>query len=74
MARFRCPNHAKNKEQHLQLQDALADFSVDYAALGLSRELLQRLHTTMVWWITSHILKVDIGLKGCVTANKSAGG
>jgi hemerythrin len=73
MARFRCPNHAKNKEQHVQLQDALADFNVDYAALGLSRELLQRLHTTMVWWITSHILKVDIELRGCVAAKKPAG-
>jgi hemerythrin len=66
MARFRCPTHAKNKEQHDQLLSALKHFNQEYAALGPLKELLQRLHTTMVWWINSHILKVDIQLKDCV--------
>ena len=72
MARFRCPAHAKNKEQHLQLQNALTLFNEDYAALGPLRDLLQRLHTTLVWWINSHILKVDIQLKDCVQSKEFA--
>src|ERR1035437_7311831 len=72
MARFRCPSHAKNKEQHAQLQNALAHFNKDYAVLGPSKNLLQRLHSTMVWWINSHILKVDVQLKGYVRSKESA--
>ena len=68
MARFHCPAHAKNKDQHAQLQNALAHFNTEYAALGPLRELLQRLHTTLVWWINSHILKVDIQLKDCAAS------
>ena len=66
MARYQCPAHPKNKEQHAQLQNALAHFNQDYATFGPLKELLQRLHATMVWWINSHILKVDSQLKGCV--------
>jgi hemerythrin len=73
MVRFRCPTHAKNKEQHVPLLNALTHFNEDCAALGPLRELLQRLHTTMVWWINSHILKVDIQLRGCVGSGKTAG-
>ncbi len=62
MARFRCASHAKNKEQHLQLMNALAHFNTEYAALGPLKELIHRLHTTLVWWINNHILKVDIQL------------
>jgi hemerythrin len=66
MARFRCPSHSKNKEQHDQLTNALTHFSQEYEIHGPLRDMLQRLHTTMVWWISSHILKVDVQLKACV--------
>jgi len=72
MARFRCPNHAKNREQHTQLQNALAHFKEDYTVHGPLRDLLHRLHTTLVWWINSHILKVDIQLKDCVRSKEFA--
>jgi hemerythrin len=73
MARFHCPNHAKNKEQHAQLQNALAHFDTEYAVLGPLRELLLRLHTTLVWWINSHILKVDIQLRESAGLKVNAG-
>ena|ERR1035438_8982873 len=72
MARFHCPSHAKNKEQHVQLLNALMHFKDDYATIGPIKNLLQRLHTTLVWWINSHILKVDVQLKGCVAAKEPA--
>ncbi len=72
MARFRCPSHAKNKEQHAQLQTALARFNQDYEAFGPVKATLQRLHTTLVWWINSHILKVDTQLRSCVPMRKAA--
>jgi hemerythrin len=65
MARFHCPTHAKNKEEHAQLINALANFNAEYADLGPLKELLNRLHTTLVWWIKGHILKIDVQLKGC---------
>ena len=40
--------------------------------VGPLRDLLQRLHTTLVWWINSHILKVDIQLKDCVQSKEFA--
>lgn len=68
MARFHCPSHAKNKEQHGQLLHALMRFNEDCATTGPMKVMLQRLHTTMVWWINSHILKLDVQLKDCVEA------
>ena len=41
--------------------------------VGPLRDLLQRLHTTLVWWINSHILKVDIQLKDCVQSRGASG-
>ena len=73
MARFHCPAHAKNKEQHIQLLNALMHFNEDYATAGLMKDKLQRLHMTLVWWINSHILKVDIQLKDCVQSKAPAG-
>jgi hemerythrin len=66
MARFRCPNHAKNKVEHAHLINALNRFNAEYTTLGPLKEMLYRLHTTLVWWINSHILKVDVQLKSCV--------
>jgi hemerythrin len=38
----------------------------EYAASTPTRELLERLHATSVWWIKNHILKVDIQLRDSV--------
>jgi len=73
MARFRCPSHAKNKEQHDQLINALSHFNQEYELHGPLKDMLQRLHTTLVWWINSHILKVDIQLKNCVQPGGASG-
>jgi hemerythrin len=72
MARFRCPNHAKNKVEHAHLINALNHFNTEYEALGPLKEMLHRLHATLVWWINSHILKVDVELKGCAGAGTGA--
>ena len=34
------------------------------------RQVLERLHESMVWWINDHILKVDIKLKGVVKTSR----
>jgi len=73
MARFRCPSRAKNKEQHDQLINALSYFNQEYELHGPLKDMLQRLHTTLVWWINSHILKVDVQLKDCVQSKVDAG-
>ena len=73
MARFRCPSHARNKEQHDQLINALAHFNHEYEIHGPLKDMLQRLHTTLVWWINSHILKIDVQLKGCVQPKGTSG-
>lgn len=72
-ARYRCPNHTKNREQHEQLIKALAHFNQEYELHGPLKEMLQRLHTTLVWWINSHILKVDVQLKDCVRPKGASG-
>jgi hemerythrin len=65
MARFRCPSHGRNKEEHAQFLDTLALARNEYAATTEPRAVLQRLHETLVWWINQHILQVDIQLKDC---------
>jgi hemerythrin len=66
MARHRCPAHGKNKEEHAQFRTILGFAIGQYEAATTPKIVLTRLHDSMVWWISNHILKVDIQLKGCV--------
>ena len=72
MARFRCPAHAKNKEEHKQFMDFLVFGKSLYQSSGSPKEVLERLHESMVWWINNHILKVDVQLKDRVRLKKTA--
>jgi hemerythrin len=65
MARFRCPAHARNKDEHAHFLDTLKVARDEYKKTTEPRAVLQRLHETLVWWINNHILQVDIQLKGC---------
>jgi len=66
MARFHCPAHGKNLVEHGQFLNVVRYCRAEYAATTPTREVLERLHATVVWWINSHILKVDIQLRDCV--------
>jgi hemerythrin len=66
MVRHRCPAYGKNKEGHAQFRSALGHFKNEYTALGPTRELVQRLHETLVFWINSHILQIDMQLRTSV--------
>ena len=72
MARFRCPSHARNKEEHAQFLDTLKSAKDEYRNSTTPKEVLRRLHETLVWWINTHILQVDIQLKGCMGATVGA--
>ena len=63
MARYRCPAHAKNKEEHAQFRTILGFAIGHYETSTEPKDVLARLHESMAWWIRNHILKVDIQLK-----------
>jgi hemerythrin len=66
MARFRCPAYEKNKDDHGLFLNILKFCKGQYQASSKPKEILERLHESMVWWINQHILKVDIQLKDSV--------
>ena len=66
MSRFHCPAHEKNKVEHGQFLNVVRYCRAEYAATTPTREVLERLHATVVLWINSHILKLDIQLRDCV--------
>ena len=66
MARYHCPSHSKNKQEHGQFLNVVKFCRAEYAASTPTREVLERLHATSVWWIKNHILKVDIQLRDSV--------
>ena len=63
MVRYRCPAHAKNKEEHAEFLKILRIAIGHYEASTTPKDVLHRLHESMVWWICNHILKVDVQLK-----------
>ena len=66
MARYHCPVHTKNQEEHEQFLKIVRHSKSECATATPIREALERLHATAVWWINSHILKVALQLKGRV--------
>jgi hemerythrin len=72
MARFRCPAHAKNKEEHARFLDFLRFARGEYAVTTAPRNVLEGLHESMVSWIKKHILTVDIQLRDCTGAKACA--
>ncbi len=66
MVRYRCPAHARNKVEHAQFKTILGFAIGQYEVATAPKEVLRRLHESMVWWIHNHILKVDIQLRNCM--------
>jgi hemerythrin len=73
MARFRCPAYARNKEDHGLFLNVLKFYKGEYEVTSRPKEMLERLHESMVWWINQHILKVDIQLKDFVGVKQDVG-
>lgn len=65
MARFRCPSHARNREEHAQFLETLKFAREEYKIAHKPRAVLERLHETLAFWINNHILQVDVQLKAC---------
>jgi hemerythrin len=70
MARFHCPAHERNKNEHEMFLEILKIARGEFESTTLPKPVLERLHESMVWWINDHILKVDIKLKGCVETSQ----
>jgi hemerythrin len=66
MARFRCPAYAKNKEDHALFLNILKFYKDRYKVISKPKQILERLHESMIWWANQHFLKVDIALKDAV--------
>jgi hemerythrin len=66
MARFQCPAHGRNKKEHEMFLHILGIARGEFESTTAPKEVLERLHESMVWWISDHILKVDVQLKSCV--------
>jgi len=71
MARFRCPAYERNKEDHALFLNILRFCKAEYKATSKPKEMLERLHESLVWWIKQHIIKVDVQLKDFM-ADKSS--
>jgi hemerythrin len=73
MARYHCPAHAKNKEEHEQFLNVVRRCRSECMITNPTWEVLEKLHTTVAWWINNHILNVDIQLRGCLGSGTTAG-
>jgi len=71
MARFRCPAHQRNKEDHALFLNILRFCRGQYEVATKPKAVLERLHESMVWWINHHILNVDVQLKDFVETTQS---
>jgi hemerythrin len=49
MARFHCPAHAQNKLEHSHFMDVVRYCRTEYTACTSTREVLERLHESLVW-------------------------
>jgi hemerythrin len=73
MARYKCPAYAKNKKDHAVFLNLLKFCKAEYEATEKPRDMLVRLHESMVWWITHHILTVDVQLKESAGTKQATG-
>ncbi|MBM3907504.1 MAG: bacteriohemerythrin [Gemmatimonadetes bacterium] len=71
MAQHRCPTAATNKAQHAGLIEMLGEHQRYFAANGYDQRDAQLLVTTLQHWLRSHIGRVDLELRRCVTNHAS---
>lgn len=67
MEKYRCPAHARNKQEHEQFLKFLREFKERCRAEGLRVDVLQGLYQRLGSWVEGHILTVDTRLKPCIT-------
>ena len=70
MARFRCPAYAKNRAEHANFMEIVRVARAQFDESDRQKEILKRLHESMVWWIHHHILRVDIQLRNYARAEQ----
>jgi len=66
MERYRCPAHAKNKQDHEHFLKFFHEFKERCAKEGLRQDVLRSLHQSLSSWIQEHILQVDTQLRPCL--------
>ena len=73
MARLHCSAFKRNMEDHDLFMNILKFAKAEYEVTDKTKDVLKRLHVSMVWWINQHIINVDIKLKECSKMKKAVG-
>ncbi|HXH72545.1 MAG TPA: bacteriohemerythrin [Mariprofundaceae bacterium] len=66
MRQRKCPVAKQNQEQHDKLLQAYTHYRERFEIEGVSSDLLNKLHSFLLSWLTNHILKIDTNLKACM--------
>ena len=66
MRQRKCPVAKQNQEQHDKLLQAYTHYRERFEIEGASSDLLNKLHSFLLSWLTNHILKIDTNLKACM--------
>ena len=66
MESYRCPAHAKNRQEHERFRDFIRNYKRLCELEGFKVELLKNLHEVIRSWIEEHILKIDTQLRPCI--------
>ncbi len=66
MESYRCPAHAKNRQEHERFRDFIRNYKRLCELEGFKVELLKNLHEVIRSWIGEHILKIDTQLRPCI--------
>lgn len=65
MHRMKCPTAAANIAAHEQFRQAFAKAKEKLQNPGSSALVAHRVHGELVDWITTHIMRIDMGLRRC---------
>ena len=64
MLRAKCPVYDQNKKAHEKFISYYKAFRSKYKESESKQELLKEFHSVMVKWLSNHIMKIDMQLKG----------
>ena len=65
MDRCRCPAHLANKKAHAEFMGFFKRFKRRLDHEGQRPEALRELHEACQLWIQTHIMNIDLQLRGC---------
>ncbi|HLP09603.1 MAG TPA: hemerythrin family protein [Opitutaceae bacterium] len=66
MHRLKCPTAAQNVAAHAQFRQTFARAREKLQNPGSTALVARQVHGELVTWITSHIMRIDRGLRACV--------